>query len=276
MPASNANAVAKARDLPCDVVVLDLEDAVAPEAKVEARAAAITAVGEGGFGHREVVIRCNGLDTPWGADDLAAVATTSADAVLVPKVTSSMDVHAYAASVAGARVDMQLWVMIETCAVIPRLAEVAACASDTRLSAFLLGTNDLAKEMRAKLLPGRAPFLPVLTATVTAARAAGLLAFDGVFNAITDTDGLDAECRQGVEFGFDGKCLIHPSQVDVCNAAFSPSEDEIAWARAIAAAFASPDSAGKGALRVEGKMVELLHHAQAKQILEIADQISGR
>lgn len=276
MPACNGKAVAKARELPADVIVLDLEDAVAPDMKEEARAAAVAALREGGFAHREVVIRTNGLDTPWGVDDLAAVAAAGPDAVLVPKIVSADDVRAYDAALAAAPAATQLWVMIETCAVIPRLFEVAELAVTTRLSSFVMGTNDLAKEMRARLLPGRTPFLPMLSLTVAAARAHGLVAIDGVCNAIHDLDLLGAEAAQGVEFGFDGKSAIHPAQVEVCNTAFSPSADEIAWAQTIVDAFDQPDAAGKGAIRVEGKMVELLHHAQAQQILAIAAQIGAR
>lgn len=276
MPASNGKAVAKARELPADVVVLDLEDAVAPDMKAEARAAAVAALREGGFGNREVVIRTNGLGTPWGADDLAAVASAGPNAVLVPKIASADDVRAYEAALANAPASTQLWVMIETCAVIPHLFQVAELAATTRLSGFVMGTNDLAKEMRARLLPGRAPFLPILSLTVAAARAHGLVAIDGVCNAIHDLDLLKAEAAQGVEFGFDGKSAIHPAQVDLCNTAFSPSADEIVWAQTIVDAFDQPGAAGKGAIRVEGKMVELLHHAQAQQILEIAAQIGAR
>ncbi|WP_296679465.1 CoA ester lyase [Novosphingobium sp.] len=276
VPASNAKAVAKTRTLSADVIVLDLEDAVAPEAKEEARAAAVAAVREGGFGHRELVVRCNGLATPWGAADLAAVAAAGPDAVLVPKITAATDVATYDAALAAAPRATQLWVMIETCAVVPCLSDVAARAATSRLSGFLMGTNDLAKEMQARILPGRAPFLPILALTVVAARANGLIAIDGVCNAIDDADRLAAEAAQGIEFGFDGKSLIHPAQVDACNAAFSPSTDELEWARAVVAAFAAPGAGGKGALRIEGKMVELLHHAQAQHILAVAAQIDSR
>ncbi|MFM5884208.1 MAG: HpcH/HpaI aldolase/citrate lyase family protein [Novosphingobium sp.] len=275
LPASNAKAVAKARALAADVIILDLEDAVAPDAKAEARSAAVAAVREGGFGRREVLIRCNALDTEWGVDDLAAAAAAGPDAVLVPKIVSADDVRRYDTALAAAPVQTQLWVMIETCAVVPRLSEVAACAGDTRLAGFAMGTNDLAKEMRARILPGRAPFLPILALTVTAARANGLVVIDGVCNAIHDEALFGAEAAQGLEFGFDGKSLIHPAQIDACNAAFSPSPAEIAWAREVVAAFAQPDASGKGALRVEGKMVELLHRDQAIQILAVAAQIAA-
>lgn len=270
LPASNPKAVAKARTLAADVVVLDLEDAVAPEAKAEARAGAIAALREGGFGRREVVIRVNGFGTPWAEDDLQAAALAGPDAILVPKVNSTDDVRAYDAAIAAAPAHTRLWIMVETCALLPRLGDVAALGSSTRLAAFAMGTNDLAKEMRAQIKPGRAPFLPILSATVCAARAHGLLVFDGVSNEFKDMDVVRAECEQGLEFGFDGKCLIHPDQVETCNAVFTPSAAEVDWAEAVVAAFALPENAGKGAIRVEGKMAELLHLEQAQRLLAIA------
>ena len=270
LPASNPKALAKARTLPVDVVILDLEDAVAPEAKAEARDAACAALGEGGFGNREVVIRANGIATPWGADDLAAIAQAGPDAVLVPKVNSPAEVRAYDAALAAAPASTRLWIMIETCACLPLLHDIAACAADTRLAGFVLGTNDLAKEMRARLTPARTPFLPVLTMAVAAGRAHGLTVLDGVCNEFRDLDAFRAEAGQGLEFGFDGKTLIHPDQVEPCNRVFSPSEAEIDWARAVEAAFALPENAGKGAIKVGGKMVELLHLEQARRTLAIA------
>lgn len=275
LPASNAKALAKARDLPVDTVILDLEDAVAPELKPEARSAAIAAVREGGWGRRELVVRANGLDTPWGADDLAAIAAVGADAVLVPKVSSAVDVLAYDAALAQAPAHTRLWIMVETCALVPRLNEVAALAGSTRLAGFLMGTNDLAKEMHAQLKPGRAPFLPILTATVCAARAHGLIVIDGVCNEFRDLDTFRSEAEQGLEFGFDGKSLIHPDQIDPCNAVFSPGAAELGWAQAVVDAFALPENAGKGAIRVEGKMAELLHLEQARRLLAIAEMIGA-
>lgn len=273
LPASNPKALAKARTLPADVLVLDLEDAVAPEQKPEARAGAVAALAEGGFGQREVVIRVNAFGTPWAEADLAAVASAGPDAILVPKVSTAADVRAYDAAIAAAPAHTRLWIMVETCALMPRLDEVAALASSTRLAAFAMGTNDLAKEMRAQLRPGRAPFLPILTQTVCAARAHGLLVFDGVSNEFRDMDVVRAECEQGLEFGFDGKCLIHPDQVEPCNAVFTPSRAEVAWAQAVVDAFALPENQGKGAIRVEGKMAELLHLEQARRLLAIAAAI---
>ena len=204
---------AKARSLPCDVVILDLEDAVAPEFKAEARAAAVAAVAEGGFGTRELVVRANGLNTPWGHDDLAAIAAAGPDAVLVPKVNSPEDIRAYDALLASAPSAMKLWAMIETCACVPQVDAIAACAADTRLAAFVMGTNDLAKEMRAQLRPCRAPFLPILSLTVAAARAHGVAVLDGVCNEFRDLDVFRTEVEQGLEWGFDGKSLIHPDQM---------------------------------------------------------------
>ncbi|MCB2059689.1 MAG: CoA ester lyase [Novosphingobium sp.] len=275
LPASNAKAIAKARTLPADIVILDLEDAVAPEAKVEARAAAVSAIAEGGFGPREVAIRANGIDTEWGADDLAAIASSKVDAVLVPKVSSVSDIDRYQSLLADAPQGMQLWAMIETCASVFALDKIAARSADTRLSLWVMGTNDLAKEMRAQLTPERTPFLPFLSMAVAAARAHGVAILDGVCNEFRDLDVFSAEARQGLMFGFDGKSLIHPAQIDPCNAVFSPGEDELAWARAVIEAFALPENAGKGAIRVEGKMAELLHLDQAKRLVAVAETIAA-
>jgi citrate lyase subunit beta/citryl-CoA lyase len=274
LPASNPKALAKARTLDADVVILDLEDAVAPEAKAEARAAAVAAVAEGGFGRRELVVRANALSTAWGADDLAAIAAAGPEAVLVPKIDGPQDIAVYDRALASAPVHTRLWVMIETCAVVPRLDEVAACAGSTRLAGFVLGTNDLAKEMRARLTAARTPFLPILTAAVCAARAHGLVVFDGVCNEFRDLAAFRAEAQQGLEFGFDGKTLIHPDQIAPCNAVFSPSAEEVAWAEAVVAAFGLPENAGKGAIKVDGKMVELLHLDQARRVLAIAAAVA--
>jgi citrate lyase subunit beta / citryl-CoA lyase len=271
MPASNAKAIEKARTLDCDVVILDLEDAVAPEMKADARAAAVAAVAEGGFGRRELVIRTNGLDTPWGADDLAAAAAARPDAILVPKVNDGADVAAYANAIGA----VPLWLMIETARSIFRLDEIGAALAQAGGGAFVLGTNDLAKEMGAR--PGvlRAPFQGMLGLSVAAARAHGLTILDGVFNAIDDDAGLAEQCAQGQEFGFDGKTLIHPKQIGPCNAAFTPDAAAVAWARTIVAAFADPQNAAKGAIRVDGKMVERLHLAQAERDLAVAEWAFG-
>jgi citrate lyase subunit beta/citryl-CoA lyase len=275
LPASNAKAIAKARTLPADIVILDLEDAVAPEAKEEARAAAVAAVQEGGFGKREVAIRANGIDTPWGAADLAAIARSGADAVLVPKVSAPADIARYHETLNAAPADMRLWAMIETCACLPALHAIAATAATTRLALFVMGTNDLAKEMRARLTPERTPFLPFLAWAVAAARAYGLAILDGVCNEFRDLTAFRAEAEQGLLFGFDGKSLIHPDQIAPANAVFSPSAEELAWATAVIDAFALPENAGKGAIRVEGKMAELLHLDQAKRLVAVAEQIAA-
>ncbi|WP_337185251.1 CoA ester lyase [Phenylobacterium sp.] len=271
MPAANARAIEKSRSLDCDVVILDLEDAVAPEAKAEARRQAVDAVQAGGFGRREVVIRVNGLDTPWGADDLAAAAAARPDAILAPKVSSPEDVAAYAA----ASGDCPLWAMIETCGCLFRLDAIAAAARNTPLTAWVIGTNDLAKEMRCRLDVERRPLQAALSLAVAAARAEGLVILDGVYNALEDDAGLERQCRQGVEFGFDGKTLIHPRQVPVANTVFTPTEDEVRWARTVVDAFAQPENAGKGVLRVEGRMVERLHLEEARRALAIADAVGA-
>lgn len=275
LPASNARAIEKARGLPADIVILDLEDAVAPEHKEAAREAALAAVYDGGFGNREVVIRVNGLDTPWGAADLAAIAGSGADAVLVPKISAPDDIATCETALAGAPPSLQLWAMIETCAAVSKLDAIAAMAASTRLSLWVMGTNDLAKEMRARLTPGRTPFQPILTLAVCAARAHGLAILDGVCNEFRDLDLFRAEAEQGLLFGFDGKSLIHPDQIAPCNAVYSPSAEELAWAQAVISVFALPESAGKGAIRVAGKMVELLHLEQAKRLVAVAAQIAS-
>jgi citrate lyase subunit beta/citryl-CoA lyase len=275
LPASNAKAIAKARTLASDIVILDLEDAVAPEMKEEARAAAVAAVREGGFGNREVAIRANGIDTQWGAADLAAIVGSGADAVLVPKVSTPQDIDRYQAALADAPADMQLWAMIETCASVFQLDAIAARAADTRLSLWIMGTNDLAKEMRARLTPERTPFLPFLSMAVAAARAHGVAILDGVCNEFRDLGVFRAEAEQGLLFGFDGKSLIHPDQIAPANEVFSPSAEELAWAKAVIAAFALPENANKGAIRVEGKMAELLHLDQAQRLMAVAERIEA-
>jgi citrate lyase subunit beta/citryl-CoA lyase len=273
MPASNPRAVEKARALPCDVVILDLEDAVLPDAKTMARADAVAAVKAGGFGRREVVIRVNALSTPWGQADLAAAAQAGPDAVLAPKIRSADDIAAYDRALAGAPTHTRLWAMIETPQAV--LAIDAVAGAPSRLAALVMGVNDLAKEIGARQTPDREPFQPALALTVTAARAHGLAVLDGVHNEIDDLAALEAVCRQGADFGFDGKTLIHPSHLAICNAAFTPAPAEVAWARAVIAAFDAPENAGKGALRVEGRLAELLHRDQAVRLAAIAEAIEA-
>ncbi|HZV09250.1 MAG TPA: CoA ester lyase, partial [Novosphingobium sp.] len=236
LPASNPRAIAKAREVPADIIILDLEDAVAPDQKDTAREAAVAAVYEGGFGHREVAIRCNGLDTPWGAADLAAVARSGADAVLVPKVASPACIQRYHDALAAAPEQTRLWAMIETCGSVLRLDAIGAMAASTRLSLWIMGTNDLAKEMRARPAADRALFLPFLTMAVAAARAHGLAILDGVCNEFRDLAAFGAEAAQGAALGFDGKSLIHPDQIAPANAVFAPSPADLAWADAVIAA----------------------------------------
>jgi citrate lyase subunit beta/citryl-CoA lyase len=267
MPASNAKAIDKARSLDCDVVILDLEDAVAPEAKAAARDQAVAAVKAGGFGAREVVVRINALNSEWGRADIAALAASPPDAILVPKVDCGEDIRAVEnVSAPGIRI----WAMIETARSLLRLEDIAATAEAGRLSCFVMGTNDLAKEMRAALTPDRQVFAGMLALSVAAARAFGLSILDGVYNDLEDEAGFAAQCAQAVAFGFDGKTLIHPRQIGPCNRAFTPDEAAIAWAERVVSAFNEPENAGKGAIRVDGRMVELLHLAQARQTLSIA------
>jgi citrate lyase subunit beta/citryl-CoA lyase len=269
LPGCNARALEKARTLSCDGVILDLEDSVAPDAKTMARRQVIGALTAGGFGRREVVVRVNGLDTPWGEDDLDALAQAAPDAVLVPKVQDAGDIARYDARLSAYPERVQLWAMVETCRSLFHLENLAGACRTSRLACLVMGVNDLAKEMGAELEPGRAPFLGPLSLSVAAARAHDLSILDGVFNGLEDPAGLEQECRQGRAFGFDGKTLIHPSQIETCNRVFSPSPDQIAWASAVADAFAQPENAALGVMRVNGKMVERLHLAQAERILAV-------
>ncbi len=267
MPASNARAIAKARTLGCDVVILDLEDAVAPDEKAAARDRVVAAVREGGFGARELVVRINGLGTPWYAEDVAAVRGIGVDAVLVPKVSYPSDLEEIRTSLGEE--GPPIWAMIETCAAILSLPALSHAAWGSRLTTLIAGTNDLAKEMRCRLGPDRTPLVPALASIVIAARAAGIVALDGVCSTLDDPARFGTECIQGAMLGFDGKTLIHPSQIDAANAGFGPSEDELVWARAIVAAFAKPENADKGAIRLDGQMVERLHLAEAEAMLAL-------
>ena len=272
LPASNARAVDKARSLPCDVVILDLEDAVAPDAKAEARAGAVAALKAGGFGGREVVIRANGLDTPWGADDLAAAVEARPDAVLVPKISAPEDLSAVRTRLGEG---LPIWAMIETCAAMFRLDALGAESVNVGVEAWVIGSNDLAKEMRCALTVDREPLLTALSLSLMAARAHRLAILDGVYNEIADAKGLARQCAQAAAFGFDGKTLIHPSQVEAANAAFTPDPAAVAWARTVVGAFALPENAGKGVLKVEGRMVERLHFAEAQRLLSVAKAIAA-
>ena len=274
MPGSNARAIEKARELPADGVILDLEDAVAPDAKAQARELVVQALQKGGFGGREVLVRINGLDTAWWRDDLA-VAAAGPDALLLPKVSTPEQLRELARHFVGvgAEARIRVWAMMETPLAMLNAREIAAAALDpaTRLAGFVMGTNDLAKETRARIVPGRAPMLPWLMACVAAARTYGLAILDGVYNELGDLEGFSAECRQARDLGFDGKTLIHPQQIAPCNAAFSPAPEEVAWARKIIAAFDLPENAGKGVIQIEGRMVERLHAEMARQVVAIAE-----
>jgi citrate lyase subunit beta / citryl-CoA lyase len=280
MPASNARAIEKARGLPADGVVLDLEDAVAPDAKEAAREQAVAAVKAGGFGAREVFIRVNGFDTPWGADDLAAATQAAPDGIVLPKVDKPELLELIGKRLLDMHADhrTRVWAMIETPMAVLRAHEIAAMArdSETRLAGFMLGTNDMVKESLGRIVPGRAPLVPWLMQIIAAARAYGLVVLDGVYNDFSDRDGLRAECQQGRDMGFDGKTLIHPSQIETSNAVFSPAPDEVAGARKIIAAFDLPENKSEGVVQIDGRMVERMHADMARRTVMIADAIAGR
>jgi citrate lyase subunit beta/citryl-CoA lyase len=279
MPGSNAKAIAKARSLAADAIILDLEDSVSPDAKVMARAQVVEAVRQGGFGAREVVIRINGAHTPWGEDDLAAAISAAPDAILLPKVDGpgSIMVAGRALSDANAPERTRIWAMMETPMAILSAGSIAATSADpaARLEVLVMGLNDLAKETRARLTPGRSAFSAWLAQCVAAARAHRCDILDGVYNDLQDIAGFSAECEQGREMGMDGKTLIHPGQIDVCNEVFAPSPAEVESARAILAAFALPENAGRGVVQLNGRMVELLHAELARRTLAIADGIAA-
>lgn len=271
MPGSNARALEKAATLPADALILDLEDAVAPDAKDLARTQVCAAVKDRRFGKREIVIRINGLETDWGHDDMAAAVEAGPDAILVPKVNDLVDVEHAEQHMGNARA--ALWLMMETPQAIFHANEIAGAGG--RLACLVMGTNDLVKELRAQHTPGREALLASLNLSVLAARAHGLTVIDGVFNEIADAPGFDAVCRQGRAMGFDGKTLIHPSQIEGANRIFAPDPNEVARARAILAAFEKPENKGKGAIALDGRMVELLHAEIAKQTVALADAIAA-
>ncbi len=275
VPGANARALEKAKSLPADAVILDLEDAVAPGAKSDAREAILDAVGDRAYGAREVVIRVNGFETAWGRDDLEMAASAGVDGVLVPKITRGKDVRAINRFLndAGASPELGLWVMIETPLAILNIKKIAKASAKTRLTGFVMGTNDLAKELNAGPTPDRVAFLFSLSAALAAARAYRLAAIDGVYNDISNDTGLSTECEQGRVLGFDGKTLIHPSQIETANRIFSPSEAELSHARDVVEAFALPENRGKGVISLDGQMVELLHLEQAERLIAIDDAI---
>src|SRR5262245_38498112 len=280
MPGSNARAIEKAKTLPADAIILDLEDSVAPEAKAAARQQVIDAVTKGGFGGREVVVRVNGLDTAWHVDDFTAAAHAAPDAILVPKITTPQQLEAIGQRLLDMRAAhrIQIWAMIETPIAIFNVLALAAEANDSesRLAAFVMGTNDLAKETRARIVPGRAPMMPWLMTCIAAAHSYGVDILDGVYNDLGNAEGFAQECTQARDMGFDGKTLIHPNQIAPCNAAFSPSADEVAQARKIIAAFNLPEHKDRGVVQLDGRMVERLHADMARRTVAIADAIEAR
>jgi citrate lyase subunit beta / citryl-CoA lyase len=280
MPGSNARALEKAKTIAADALILDLEDAVAPDAKAAAREQVCAAVKEGGYGPRELVIRVNALDTPWGEADLAAAAAAAPDAILIPKVSSPEALVAIGMRLRrhGAAERTRVWAMVETPLAILRAEAIASAANDvdTRLDCLVMGTNDLAKESRARFTPDRAPMMPWLMTALAAARAYDLDIVDGVFNVLSDEAGFRSECEQGRDCGFDGKTLIHPNQVPVANEVFAPPAAEVERSRAVIAAFERPENRSKGAIAIDGRMVERLHAEIARRTMALADAIAAR
>jgi citrate lyase subunit beta / citryl-CoA lyase len=277
MPGSNPRALEKARTLPVDGVILDLEDAVAPDAKAIARDNIAQAVAARGFGKREVLIRINALDSPWWIDDIKMAAQAKPDGILVPKVSSVEDLVLVGTQLreAGADMSVQVWAMIETARSILHAEELAAASRDplTRLAGFVFGPNDIARETRIQMQPGRAAMLSMITHCVLATRLYGLEILDGPYSGIGDPEGFAAEATQGRDIGFDGKTLIHPGQIEACNAIFTPPPEEVAQAQKILDAFKLPENASRGAIQLDGKMVERLHAEMAKRTLAISDAI---
>ncbi|MDE1939296.1 MAG: CoA ester lyase [Alphaproteobacteria bacterium] len=270
IPGSNARALEKARTLPADTLILDLEDAVAPDAKDLARTQVCDAVKSKMFGKREVVVRINALSTPWGDADLAATGAASPDAILVPKVSGPQDLQEIERRSGNG--SARLWAMVETPSAILNIADLAGAGG--RLCCLVMGTNDLIKELRGVHTQDRRNLTAALGLSVLAARAHGLAIIDGVYNDIQNADGFADACMQGKSFGFDGKTLIHPSQIAPCNAIFAPSADEVESARKIIAAFELPENRGKGAIKLDGRMVELLHAESARRTVALADAIT--
>ncbi|MGQ0838241.1 HpcH/HpaI aldolase/citrate lyase family protein [Actinokineospora sp.] len=276
MPGANGRALEKAKTLPADALILDLEDSVAPDAKAEGRKRVCAAAASGEYGGRELTIRVNGLDTEWHADDIRAAAEAGPAGIVVPKVDSAADVHAIerAMEAAGAPDHTAIWAMVET--PIAMLHAHAIAAASERLTVLVMGTNDLAKELHAEHVPGRAPLLGGLSLALLAARATGKVILDGVYNDVRDLDGFAAECVQGRQFGFDGKTLIHPGQLELCNRIFAPSEAEIAHSERVIEAFEAAAREGRGVVTVDGRMIENLHVDNARRILAVAAAIGDR
>jgi len=270
IPASKERALDKARSLDVDAIIFDLEDAVTPDAKVEARDTLKAALKQGGYGARAKIIRLNGLDSAWGREDAEAMKDAEADAFLLPKVSSAADVEALAAIIGK---DKDIWAMIETPMGVMKAEEIAA---HPQMKGFVAGTNDLAKELNCRFRADRLPMITSLSMMLLAAKAHGIVAIDGVYNQFKDDEGLAAECAQGRDMGFEGKTLIHPAQVAVCNEAFSPSAEEIDLAERQIAAFEETEASGQGVAVVDGKIVENLHVETARKILALAEAVSAR
>lgn len=275
LPGANSRALEKARTVPADALIIDLEDSVAPEMKATARAQVVAALAAGGFAPREVVVRLNALDGPWGLDDLAAIAASGPDAIAIPKVGSPTQIVEAATRLAAhGRPGLPIWAMIETPAGILDAATIAGAGHG--LAALVIGTNDLAKETRARMVKGRAPMLPWLAQILLAGRAHGLDVLDGVYNDLEDMDGFAGECRQGRDLGMDGKTLIHPKQIAAANAAFAPDELEVAQARRILALFDLPENKERGVVALDGRMVERLHADMAARTVALAEAVAAR
>ena len=273
MPGSNPRALEKGRTLSADVLILDLEDAVAPDAKAAARTNIAAALAEGGYGKREILVRVNALDAPWGREDLSDLASCGADGILLPKVESA-DAVRKALSIldaAGGPADLAIWCMIETPMGVLHAEEIAAASP--RMAGFVMGTSDLAKELHCLHTPQRLPFMTSLNHVILVARAYGLAALDGVHLDLSDDEGFTQNCRQGLELGFDGKTLIHPKTIDQANETFGPSDQEVEYSRQIIAAFEEAQSEGKGVVVLDGKLVENLHVENARRILTLAQMI---
>src|SRR3954453_17110395 len=278
MPGSNARALEKARDLAADGIILDLEDSVAPDAKALARDQIAQAVAAKGFGRREVLIRMHALDSPYWIDDVTMAGKARPDGILVPKISSVQDLSAIADRLSdiNAHMSIRVWAMIETARAVLHAEELAAASRDSemRLAGFVFGPNDISRETRIRMAPGRAAMLPMITHCVLATRLHGLEILDGPYSDIGNAAGFAEECEQGRDLGFDGKTLIHPGQIDACNAIFTPPAEEVAQARKIIAAFARPENAGRGAIQLDGQMVERLHAEMARRTIAIADAIA--
>jgi citrate lyase subunit beta/citryl-CoA lyase len=279
MPGSNARALEKARNLAADCLILDLEDSVAPDAKAKAREQIAAAIAAKGFGRREIWVRTNSLDTPWWKDDVAMAGKAKPDGILVPKISTVDDLAAIGALLAelGADPLIKVWAMIETARAVLDADKLAACARDpkTRLAGFVFGPNDIARETRIRMLPGRAAMIPMITHCILAAHARGLEMLDGPYSDFSNKEGFAEECAQGRDLGFDGKTLIHPSQIEACNTVFTPPAQEVAEARRIVEAFDLPENAARGAIQLDGRMVERLHADMAKRTIAIADAIAA-